>query len=151
MPDLPASWPVQPNRIVPRDAERPTQVELTATVMTLLSPFFQPEEADEIYEAQIEAWKMALSDLPREAIKAAVRERLCQFDRRRPIPGEIRALALKFTQSIAPRLVLVDPYEPDPEFVPVTAERAREIMAEVGESRAGKRVLAGIVKAEEDQ
>lgn len=76
-------------------------------------------------------WIDALSELPQEAVKRAIRERVKSGDRARPLPGEIRERAKAFIAQ-AEREPEPAPFAPPP---PLTAEqlaRRREIAAEYG-------------------
>lgn len=137
--------PAPNGRTVPANGPRPTMQKLAKMILTLLSPYFQADA--DMLEAQVEAFKVALDDLPEEALSAAIVARLKSSDRRKPIPGEIRAAAQKFIRYSHPQVV-VDNSAPveDKEFV--TAARARELIEEVGESKIGEAMLRAIEAAE---
>ena len=144
--DLPAFTSDQPARTIPKHGPRPTQVKLSEMILTLLSPYYQ--EAD-LLEAQVEAFRVALDDLPGEALSRAIVERLRSADRRRPIPGEIRASAHRYIRFSQPEVVVdnTQPFGRDDKEL-VTAQRARELIAEVGDSKLGASLLRMIEDSE---
>lgn len=112
---------------VPATAPRPTREWLAGRVMTFMAHFFQASESEMIREAVVEDWIEVLRDLPKRSIELAIWERLRMDDRRRPIPGEVRKLALRciaFPQPVS------EPERPKLELV--TEDRRAEIAAEVG-------------------
>ncbi len=145
MTDLPASW-IEPS--VPMNAERPSAKWLTATVLSLLSIYYHPDDADSAFEGMVAMWVDALRGLPKRAVEMAVQERIRRNDRRRPIPGEIVEAAERhiIRQHGASR-----PPKPAPfggNIVPIKAARAKEIMAEVGESEIGRKFIKGLERIE---
>lgn len=136
MTDLPAFSPEPKRRTVPQDAPRPTATWLARTLIPFLAIYFQPDESDPVFEAEMELWNRVLGDLPQAAIEAAIMDRLKSSDRRRPIPGEVREAALSFISRPAPpvRAIGSGPrgvWEPDGKPI-VSAVRAEEIAKETG-------------------
>lgn len=124
MTNLPASSTV---RSVPISAPPPSKEWLAGRVVTFLGHYFHQDTAGRVFEAMVEDWTEVLADLPQRAIELAIWERLRSTDRKRPLPGEIRAAARKFI-SFPPLRGRGD----GPMLELVTPERAAEIAEEVG-------------------
>ena len=146
MEQFPASFSAQPSRTVAPNAPRPTATILAKMVMALLSAYFQSDQEDpEMFSARVEAFKVALMDLPKDAIALAIETRLKSPDRRRPIPGEIREQALKFIRfSSKPVLSVVE----DAPKEQITAEQARRVVDELGGGKIAESMLRAIESAE---
>ena len=72
-------------------------------------------------------WMAALEAFTREEIMAACRE-WARDGQRKPRPSDIREIVLRERGKVLAQL----PKPPEPQREPVSAERAREIMAEAG-------------------
>lgn len=155
MTDSPASSPEPRPRTVPADAPRPTATWLAQTLIPFLAIYFQPDESDPVFEAALEMWKAALADLPKDAIAAAIMDRLRSPDRRRPIPGEIRTAALSFVSRHAPQAAPMarrqqGAWEPDGKPV-VSADRAAELVRETGVTSPAVLRLVETMRRAEDR
>lgn len=98
-------------------------------IATLLGHYWREDDPSELNEAMGRDWADILEGMPQDAIGKACMAYLRNEPRRKPTPGAIYAMARDFM----PRPVIV-PMQPPPE-VPrerMSAERAAEIMAEVG-------------------
>lgn len=93
---------------------------------TLLSHYWREDDPSELNEALGRDWADILEGMTQDAISKACTAYLRDEPRRKPSPGAIYALAREFT----PRPVVVS--QPEPEREKISAERAAEIMAEVG-------------------
>lgn len=124
-----AEWNGQ-SKLLPRDAERPNQGWLAAKVAVLLGQFWQDQESEAEYQANLATWCSCLSDLPWEALDWAINERLKQNDRRKPIIGEIREAALSRLEPLPPV------QKPEPVFIPkpdrIDRDRMEQIAEEMG-------------------
>ena len=119
-------------RLFPRDAERPSREWLAMKVGVLLRQFWQDQESDAEYTANLATWCDCLSDLPWEAINWAIMDRLKANDRRKPIIGEIRDAALSRLEPLPALPPSRGAFEPDPNIVPISRERMEEIAKEIG-------------------
>lgn len=98
-------------------------------IATLLSHYWRDDDPSELTEAIARDWADILEGLPQDAISKACTAYLRSEPRRKPTPGAIYAMARDFV----PRPVLVvKPTEPEAPRERMSAERAAEIMAEVG-------------------
>lgn len=98
---------------VPMSAPKPSNEELTALIVGMLSIYYQPDEDQDVIRLGLAMWRDALSDLPAEALRRAIRDRVRSSSRQRPVPGEIRAAALKLVERPA-----VNPEPEEPPFGP---------------------------------
>lgn len=131
-----ADWNGQ-SKLLPRDAERPNPAWLAMKVGILLREGWQDQESEAEYQARLATWCNCLSDIPWEALDWAINERLKTNDRRKPIIGEIRELALSKLEPPAPR-------RPEPPvFLPkadrISRDRMEQIAAEAGATDIYKR------------
>lgn len=102
---------------------------IAGRILTLLSHYWREDDPSVMDEAIARDWADILEGMPQDAIGKACMAYLRNEPRRKPSPGAIYALARDFM----PRPVIV-PMQAPPE-VPrerMSAERAAEIMAEVG-------------------
>lgn len=129
MSNLPASLT---ERVVPMNAPRPTQEWLGGAILTFLSHYFQPTEADPVFEAQIADWIEDLVEFPQKAIEMAIRHRRRLPTRSRPQIGEMIAIIRKFVRSPVERSAEPAPFGPDSNVVQMDPARAAEIAEEVG-------------------
>jgi hypothetical protein len=98
-------------------------------IATLLSHYWREDDPSELNEAIGRDWADILEGMPQDAIAKACMAYLRSEPRRKPSPGAIYALA----RENMPRPVIVARVpEPEPVRERMTAERAAEIMAEVG-------------------
>jgi hypothetical protein len=74
-------------------------------------------------------WCDILEGMPQDAISKACMAYLRQEPRRKPTPGAIYALAREYMPK---PVIVAKPQQAEPERERMTAERAAEIMAEVG-------------------
>ena len=98
-------------------------------IATLLSHYWRDDDPSELTEAIARDWADILEGLPQDAISKACTSYLRSEPRRKPTPGAIYALARDFVPR--PVIVARSP-EPDIPRERMSAERAAEIMAEVG-------------------
>lgn len=98
-------------------------------IATLLSHYWRDDDPSELTEAIARDWADILEGLPQDAISKACTSYLRSEPRRKPTPGAIYALARDFVPR--PVIVARSP-EPDMPRERMSAERAAEIMAEVG-------------------
>lgn len=96
-------------------------------IATLLSHYWRDDDPSELTEAIARDWADILEGMSQDAISKACTAYLRNEPRRKPTPGAIYELAREFT----PRPVVVS-RTPEPERERISAERAAEIMAEVG-------------------
>lgn len=97
-------------------------------IATLLSHYWRDDDPSELTEAIARDWADILEGLPQDAIGRACMAYLRNEPRRKPSPGAIYALAREFI----PKPVVVARSEPEAPRERLSAERAAEIMAEVG-------------------
>ena len=102
---------------------------IAGRILTLLSHYWRDDDPSAMDEAIARDWADILEGMPQDAISKACMAYLRSEPRRKPSPGAIYALA----RDYMPRPVIV-PMQPPPEVVRerMSAERAAEIMAEVG-------------------
>ncbi len=98
-------------------------------IATLLGHYWREDDPAELNEAFGRDWADILEGMPQDAIAKACTAYLRSEPRRKPTPGAIYALARSFIP--APVIVHRAP-EPEPVKERLSAERAAEIMAEVG-------------------
>lgn len=101
---------------------------IAGRILTLLSHYWREDDPSAMDEAIARDWADILEGMPQDAIAKACRRYLTEEPRRKPTPGAIYALAREYV----PRPVIVARSEPEPERERMSAERAAEIMAEVG-------------------
>lgn len=99
--------------------------------------FFRSELSEAADDMVTADWIDCLSDLPQEAVARAFRERLRSPDRRRPLPGEIRALAERHLERVRLATFKTQNEEasdemPRPKVIPPEElARRREVAAEI--------------------
>jgi len=98
-------------------------------IATLLGHYWREDDPSELNEAMGRDWADILEGMPQDAIAKACMAYLRSEPRRKPSPGAIYALARDYMPR--PTVVHRAP-EPEPVRERMTAERAAEIMAEVG-------------------
>lgn len=98
-------------------------------IATLLGHYWREDDPAELNEAFGRDWADILEGIPQDALAKACTAYLRNEPRRKPTPGAIYALARSFIP--APVIVHRAP-ESEPVKERLTAERAAEIMAEVG-------------------
>jgi hypothetical protein len=98
-------------------------------MLTLLSHYWRDDDPSEMDEAIARDWCDILEGTPQDAIAKACTAYLRTEPRRKPTPGAIYALAKSFIP--VPSVVYRAPV-PEPVKERMSAERAAEIMAEVG-------------------
>lgn len=96
-------------------------------IATLLGHYWREDDPSELNEAMGRDWADILEGMPQEAISKACMAYLRNEPRRKPSPGAIYALA----REMMPRPAVVE-QKNDSKRERMTAERAAEIMAEVG-------------------
>lgn len=97
---------------------------------TLLSHYWRDDDPSELTEAIARDWADILEGLTQDAIAAACMRYLRDEPKRKPTPGAIYRLALAaMPRPVVVRVAPVDDPPPPPR---VTAERAAEILREVG-------------------
>lgn len=98
-------------------------------IATLLGHYWREDDPSELNEAMGRDWADILEGLPQDAISKACRRYLTDEPRRKPTPGAIYAMAREYV----PRPIIVaSAPEPEPERQKLTAERAAQIMEEIG-------------------
>ena len=100
---------------------------IAGRILTLLSHYWREDDPSAMDAALARDWCDILEGMTQDAIGKACMAYLRDEPRRKPAPGAIYALAREYT----PRPAVV-PRQPEPERERMTAERAAEIMAEVG-------------------
>ena len=65
---------------------------IAGRVMVLLSHYFQPDNPVEVQQAALADWVSALAPFPQHVIERACERYLRNQPRRRPTPGDIRAI-----------------------------------------------------------
>ena len=65
---------------------------IAGRVMVLLSHYFQPDNPVEVQQAALKDWVAALAPYPQHVIERACERYLRNQPRRRPTPGDIRAI-----------------------------------------------------------
>lgn len=125
-----ANLPEVKHGLGPSLQERQSRREwVLGRIATLLSHYWRDDDPSELTEAIARDWADILEGLPQDAISKACTSYLRSEPRRKPTPGAIYALARDFV----PRPVIVArSTEPDMPRERMSAERAAEIMAEVG-------------------
>jgi hypothetical protein len=112
----------------PSSQERRSRREwILGRIATLLSHYWREDDPSELNEAMGRDWADILEGIPQDALAKACTAYLRNEPRRKPTPGAIYALA----RSFIPAPVIVH-RAPEPVKERLTAERAAEIMAEVG-------------------
>lgn len=106
--------------------------QIASEVKTVLSAYFQPHEAEEIRAAQLAWWCDDLQDWTREQVVWGLRQWNRENSRARPTPGDILGLltAMRGKREAAKLNALPKPAEE--ERMPVTKERAQQIMEAAG-------------------
>lgn len=102
---------------------------IAGRILTLLSHYWREDDPSAMDEAIARDWADVLEGMPQTAIEKSCKRYLRDEPRRKPTPGAIYALARSFIP--APVIVHRAP-EPEPMKERLSAERAEEIMAEVG-------------------
>lgn len=121
-------------RVVPISAEKPSAEWLTRTITALLSIYYQPDEDEDIFRLQMALWRDALSDLPQQALEMAIRERTRSSSRSRPVPGEIRELAQRFTNYRPAQIITDDngrPFGPGRELTAAERDKCMAALSEL--------------------
>ena len=125
-----ANLPEVKHGLGPSLQERQSRREwVLGRIATLLSHYWRDDDPSELTEAIARDWADILEGLPQDAISKACTSYLRSEPRRKPTPGAIYALARDFVPR--PVIVARSP-EPDIPRERMSAERAAEIMAEVG-------------------
>jgi hypothetical protein len=125
-----ANLPEVKHGLGPSLQERQSRREwVLGRIATLLSHYWRDDDPSELTEAIARDWADILEGLPQDAISKACTSYLRSEPRRKPTPGAIYALARDFVPR--PVIVARSP-EPDMPRERMSAERAAEIMAEVG-------------------
>jgi hypothetical protein len=108
------------------------RAKIAFEVKTVLSAYFQPHEAEEIRAAQLAWWCDELQDWTREQVVWGLRQWNRENSRARPTPGDILGLltAMRGKREAAKLNALLKPAEE--ERMPVTKERAQQIMEAAG-------------------
>ncbi len=102
---------------------------IAGRILTLLSHYWREDDPSAMDEAIARDWADILEGMPQDAVAKACRRYLTEEPRRKPTPGAIYALAREYV----PRPVVVSRApEPEPVRERPSAERAAEIMAEIG-------------------
>lgn len=96
--------------------------------LTLLSHYWRENDPAPLTAAIGADWATVLEGMPRDAIQLACIEYQRSEPRRKPTPGAIYQLAMKYV----PKPKLVERNEPEPTRERVSRERAAEILAEAG-------------------
>lgn len=110
---------------------------IAGRVKTLLSSFYDPREDEALEEAVLDDWIAILEGQPRRYVQEACVAYLADPPRtkggspRRPIPGDILALARRFQARDLPRSQEVEA-KPAPQGMRCTPERATEMLMEAG-------------------
>ena len=102
---------------------------ISGRILTLLSHYWRDDDPSEMDAALARDWCDILEGMPQDAIAKACMAYLRQEPRRKPTPGSIYALAREYMPK---PVIVAKPQPPEPERERMTAERAAEIMAEVG-------------------
>lgn len=97
-------------------------------IATLLGHYWREDDPSELNEAMGRDWADILEGLPQDAISRACMAYLRNEPRRKPSPGAIYALA----REMMPRPTVVPKTQQEAPRERMSAERAAEIMAEVG-------------------
>ena len=97
-------------------------------IATLLGHYWREDDPSELNEAMGRDWADILEGLPQDAISRACMAYLRNEPRRKPSPGAIYALA----REMMPRPTVVPKPHQEAPRERMSAERAAEIMAEVG-------------------
>ncbi len=102
---------------------------IAGRIYTLLSHYWREDDPDALTTAIANDWVEVLAGMPQRAIQNACVQYLRDEPRRKPTPGAI----LELTRAAAPppRLI-VSQAPPPPKPERISAERANEIMKEVG-------------------
>lgn len=100
------------------------------SIQTVLSVYFQPHEDDAVRTAQLAWWCDELEDWTVEQVQWALRKWNRENPRIRPTPGDI----VKICKDERGRRIAASrpAIRAEPEREKISAERASEIMAEVG-------------------
>ena len=101
---------------------------IAGRIYTLLSHYWREDDPDALTTAIASDWVEVLAGMPQRAIQNACVQYLRDEPRRKPTPGAILELARAL--SPPPRLVQVSAPPQRPERI--SAERATEIMNEIG-------------------
>ena len=75
---------------------KPSAAWIAGRIETLLSHYFQPDQAIEVTEAAMDDWLKALGGFSQPALEHACDSYLRDQPRRRPTPGDIRFRASSF-------------------------------------------------------
>lgn len=126
---------------------KPSNAWIAANLMPLLCLFYEPQETDEEHRARMAMWCMALSGIPKEALRRAFLKRARDPSRKVPIPGEIIKLAMKEIRHETPK----SPAVYGKKVTRISAEVAAQIMEEVGESEVGRVLVRGLRQIENGQ
>ena len=97
-------------------------------IATLLGHYWREDDPSELNESMGRDWADILEGLPQDAISRACMAYLRNEPRRKPSPGAIYALA----REMMPRPTVVPKTQQEAPRERMSAERAAEIMAEVG-------------------
>ena len=111
------------------------RAKIAFEVKTVLSAFFQPNEADEIKTAQLAWWCDELQAWTREQVVYGLRKWNMDKPRLRPTPGDIvRILKQTRGEKEAERMAADRQPKPAKASDRITPEAASEIMAKAGYS-----------------
>lgn len=103
---------------------------IVGRVLTLLNHYWREDDPVEMSAAIARDWADVLEGLPQEYIQRAVIRFQQTSGNRKPTPGAIYALTRDLMP--APTVVVSAPPVPEPQRERVSADRAAEIMNEVG-------------------
>lgn len=127
--EIPAATPELAKSLSPEDLREHRQ-KIAFEVETVLSAYFQPNEAESIKASQLSWWCDTLQDWTIEQVVWALRHWNEKNSRSRPTPGDILAICkAKRGQRIA-RELESQPQNTETKKKRITAERAAEIIKE---------------------
>ena len=135
LPALPAS--TASSTALSPEQRRERLLWIAGRVKTLLSSFYDPREDEALEEAVLDDWIAILEGQPRRYVQEACVAYLADPPRtkggspRRPIPGDILALARRFQARDLPQAKAA-PAQAEPPRERVSPERATEMLREAG-------------------
>ena len=103
---------------------------IAGRIYTLLSHYWREDDPDALTTAIASDWVEVLAGMPQRAIQNACVQYLRDEPRRKPTPGAILQMAR--ASAPPPRLVVTQPAPQPPKPERISAQRAAEIMNEVG-------------------
>jgi hypothetical protein len=137
LPTLPVSPASSRGLSLEQRSESDKLLWIAGRVKTLLSSFYDPREDEALEEAVLDDWIAILEDQPRRYVQEACVAYLADPPRtkggspRRPIPGDILALARRFQARDLPQTHAA-PTQDEPPRERVSPERATEMLLEAG-------------------